>query len=184
MLKNEIYKGKIMGRKYTKENKNIYQTSREAMEYTRDAAAEKLGFISADRIEKIENERSLPHPEEVLAMADCYKNPALCNYFCSHECPIGIEYVPEIKAKDLSQITLEMLATLNKLTHEKERLIEITVDGELSEDEIPDFMKIKEELEKMALAIDSLNLWLDQTIATGKIDKRMFPAGIEPTTSA
>ncbi len=28
-------------------------------------------------------------------MADCYKNPALCNYFCSHECPIGIEYVPE-----------------------------------------------------------------------------------------
>ena len=121
-----------MGRKSTKENKNIYQTSREAMEYTRDAAAEKLGFISADRIEKIENERSLPHPEEVLAMADCYKNPALCNYFCSHECPIGIEYVPEIKAKDLSQITLEMLATLNKLTHEKERLIEITVDGELS----------------------------------------------------
>ena len=173
-----------MGRKSTKENKNIYQTSREAMEYTRDAAAEKLDFISADRIEKIENERSLPHPEEVLAMADCYKNPALCNYFCSHECPIGIEYVPEIKAKDLSQITLEMLATLNKLTHEKERLIEITVDGELSEDEIPDFMKIKEELEKMALAIDSLNLWLDQTIATGKIDKRMFPAGIEPTTSA
>ena len=84
-----------MGRKSTKENKNIYQTSRETMEYTRDAAAEKLGFISADRNEKIENEKSLPHPEEVLAMADCYKNPSLCNYFCSHECPIGIEYVPE-----------------------------------------------------------------------------------------
>ena len=160
-----------MGRKSTKENKNIYQTSRETMEYTRDAAAEKLGFISADRIEKIENEKSLPHPEEVLAMADCYKNPCLCNYFCSHECPIGIEYVPEIRAKDLSQITLEMLATLNKLTREKERLIEITVDGELSEDEIPDFMKIKDELEKMALAIDSLNLWLDQTIAAGKLNK-------------
>ena len=163
-----------MGRKSTKENKNIYQTSRETMEYTRDAAAEKLGFISADRIEKIENEKSLPHPEEVLAMADCYKNPALCNYFCSHECPIGIEYVPEIKAKDLSQITLEMLATLNKLTHEKERLIEITVDGELSEDEIPDFMKIKDQLEKMALAIDSLNLWLDQTIASGKINRSLI----------
>ena len=100
-----------MGRKSTKENKTIYQTSREALELTRDAAAEKLGFISADRIEKIEYEKTLPHPEEVLAMADCYKNPALCNYFCSHECPIGMEYVPEIKAKELSQITLEMLAT-------------------------------------------------------------------------
>ena len=173
-INQNILWGKIMGRKSTKENKTIYQTSREAMEYTREAAAEKLGFISTDRIEKIENEKSLPHPEEVLAMADCYKNPSLCNYFCAHECPIGIEYVPEIKAKNLSQITLEMLATLNKLTHEKERLIEITVDGELSEDELPDFFKIKDQLEKMALAIDSLNLWLDQTIAAGKLNKEQI----------
>lgn len=160
-----------MGRKSTKENKTIYQKSREALGYTRDTASEKLEFISADRIEKIEYQKSLPHPEEVLAMADCYKNPALCNYFCSHECPIGIEHVPEIKEKELSQITLEMLATLNKLTKAKERLIEITVDGELTEDELPDFLQIKDDLEKMAMAIDSLNLWIDQTIANGKIDK-------------
>lgn len=164
-----------MGRKSTKENKNIYQISRENMEYSRDTAAEKMGFMSSDRIEKIENEKSLPHPEEVLAMAGCYKNPSLCNYFCSHECPIGIEYVPEIKEKALSQITLEMLATLNKLVREKDRLIEITVDGELSEDELPDFLKIKEELKEMSLAIDSLNLWMDQTIASGKIDKDLLP---------
>lgn len=163
-----------MGRKSTKENKNIYQTSREDMNYSREAAAEKLGFLSSDRIEKIENEKTLPHPEEVLAMADCYKNPLLCNYFCSHECPIGIEYVPAIQAKELSQITLEMLATLNRLTRAKERFIEITVDGELTEDELPDFIKIKEDLEKMALVIDSLNLWLDQTIVSGKIDKHLL----------
>ena len=132
-----------MGRKSLKENKNIYQLSREDMNYSRETAAEKLGFISSDRIEKIENEKTLPHPEEILAMANCYKTPSLCNYFCSHECPIGIEYVPEIKTKELSQITLEMLATLNKLVHENERLIEITVDGELSEDELTDFLKIK-----------------------------------------
>lgn len=173
--KNQKKRNIIMGRKSTKENKNIYQISRENMEYSRDAAAEKMGFISSDRIEKIENEKSLPHPEEVLAMAGCYKNPSLCNYFCSHECPIGIEYVPEIKEKALSQITLEMLATLNKLVREKDRLIEITVDGELSEDELPDFLKIKEELKEMSLAIDSLNLWMDQTIASGKIDKDLLP---------
>ena len=163
-----------MGRKSTKENKNIYQTSRENRNLSREAAAEKLGFLSADRIEKIENEKTLPHPEEVLAMADCYKNPSLCNYFCSHECPIGIEYVPEIKTKELSQITLEMLATLNKLAYAKERLIEITVDGQLSQDELPDFLKIKEDLEKMALAIDSLNLWLDNTIASCQIDENLL----------
>lgn len=160
-----------MGRKSTKENKNIYQTSREALGYSREAAAEKLKYISADRIEKIENEKSLPHPEEILAMADCYKNPSLCNYFCSHECPIGQEYVPEVKVKELSQITLEMLASLNKLEQQKNRIIEITVDGEISPDELTDFTAIQKELDKMSLIIDSLNLWMEQAVADGKIKK-------------
>ena len=62
-----------MGRKSIKENKNIYQISRENMEYSRALASEKLQYISADRIEKIESEKTLPHPDEVLAMAECYK---------------------------------------------------------------------------------------------------------------
>ena len=158
-----------MGRKSTKENKNIYQTSREAVELTREAAAEQLAFISSDRIEKIENEKSLPHPDEILAMADCYKNPALCNYYCSHECPIGQEYVPEVKSKELSQITLEMLASLNSLDKQKARLVEITVDGIISEDEMEDFKKIQEQLEYISMAIDSLQLWVQKAIMDGKI---------------
>ena len=160
-----------MGRKSTKENKNIYQTSREAADLTREAASELLEFISSDRIEKIENEKSLPHPDEILAMADCYKNPSLCNYYCSHECPIGQEYIPEVKFKELSQITLEMLASLNSLEKEKNRLIEITVDGEISDDEIHDFEKIQEQLSQISLAIDSLQLWVQKAIADGKIAK-------------
>ena len=158
-----------MGRKSTKENKNIYQTSREAMDLTRDAAAELLEFISSDRIEKIESEKSIPHPDEILAMANCYKNPSLCNYYCSHECPIGQEYVPEVKIKELSQITLEILASLNSLEKEKARLIEITVDGVISEDEIQDFVKIQEQLSEISLAIDTLQLWVQKAIADGKI---------------
>lgn len=159
-----------MPKKSVKENKNIYQISREELDYTRAQAAEKLQFISADRIEKIESEKTLPRPEEILAMAECYQKPSLCNYYCSHECPIGQEYVPEIKSKDLSQITLEMLATLNSLDKEKNRLIEITVDGEISADEINDFKAIQTKLEEMAMTIDSLNLWVSNTIASGKID--------------
>jgi len=161
-----------MGRKSTKQNKNIYQTSREEVGLTREGAAELLEFISSDRIEKIESERSLPHPDEILAMADCYKNPSLCNYYCSHECPIGQEYVPEVKIKELSQITLEMLASLNSLDKEKNRLIEITVDGQISEDEIRDFEKIQEQLSQISMAIDSLQLWVQKAIAEGRIDKK------------
>ena len=160
-----------MGRKSTKQNKNIYQTSREEAGFTREGAAELLEFISSDRIEKIESERSLPHPDEILAMAKCYKNPSLCNYYCSHECPIGQEYVPEVKIKELSQITLEMLASLNSLEKEKNRLIEITVDGQISEDEIRDFEKIQEQLSQISMAIDSLQLWVQKAIADGRIDK-------------
>ncbi len=163
-----------MGRKSTKENKNIYQTSREAVDLTREAAAEQLTFISSDRIEKIENERTTPHPEEILAMADCYKNPSLCNYYCSHECPIGQEYVPEVQAKNLSVITLELLSTLNNLAKEKDRLIDIAADGKLTEDEIPDFLKIKNFLDAMSLEIDSLKLWVDNTIASGELDSELL----------
>lgn len=157
-----------MGRSSTKENKNMYQQSRENASLTREAAAEQLEFISESKIEKIEYEKTLPHPEEVLAMAKCYKDPALCNYYCSHECPIGQEYVPEVTFKELSQITLEMLASLNALDQKKNRLIEITVDGEISKDELSDFQKIQEQLSQISLAIDSLQLWVDKAIIDGK----------------
>ena len=108
-----------MGKKSTKENKNIYQQSREEAGLTREKASELMDFVSADRIEKIESEKSAPHPEEVLVMADAYKKPVLCNYYCSKGCPIGKEYVPEIQVKDLAQFTLEMLASLNSVDKEK-----------------------------------------------------------------
>ncbi|MDD6202568.1 MAG: helix-turn-helix transcriptional regulator [Lachnospiraceae bacterium] len=158
-----------MGRKSIRQNKNIYQTSRENAGLTREGAAERLAFLSSDRIEKIESEKSLPHPDEILAMANCYKNPSLCNYYCSHECPIGQEYVPEVKIKELSQITLEMLASLNSLEKEKNRLVEITVDGVISEDEMKDFKHIQEQLSQISMAIDSLQLWVQKALADGRI---------------
>ncbi|MCH5253965.1 MAG: helix-turn-helix domain-containing protein [Lachnospiraceae bacterium] len=163
-----------MGRKSTKENKNIYQISRENANLTREAAAEQLEFISSDRIEKIESEKSYPHPDEILAMADCYKNPSLCNYYCSHECSIGREYVPEVTAKDLSMVTLEMLSTLNTLSKEKDLMIDIAADGEVTEDEMSDFLRIRNTLEDMSLSIESLKLWFENAIASGRIDKSVL----------
>ena len=63
----------MMARVSTKENKNIYQLTREELKLSREAAGELLESIPSDRIEKIENERSLPHPEEILVMAEKYK---------------------------------------------------------------------------------------------------------------
>ena len=163
-----------MARVSTKENKNIYQLTREGLKLTRDAASELLGSIPPERIEKIENERSLPHPDEVLIMSDKYKQPSLCNYYCANQCPIGQEYVPEIKIKDLSQIVLEMLASLNSMNKKKERLIEITADGRISGDELADFILIQEELERISITVETLQLWSERMLATGIIDDELY----------
>ena len=72
-----------MGKKSVKENKNAYQNSREEAGFTRQQASELMEFISADRIEKIENERTEPHPEEILAMSKCYKDSILFRFYPS-----------------------------------------------------------------------------------------------------
>lgn len=159
-----------MGRKSTKENKNVYQQAREDRELTREAAALQLEFISDDRIEKIESDKVIARPEEVMKMAECYKHPELCNYYCSHECPIGQRYVPEVGLKELSQISLEMLASLNALEKQKNRLIEIAVDGIVHKDEKEDFIKIRDQLEEMSKAISALTIWVDNAVNTGKIE--------------
>lgn len=165
-----------MARKSTRENKNMYQTTRENLDLTREEASELLITVSPERIEKIENERSLPYPDEVLIMAEKYKQPNLCNFYCANQCPIGREYVPEVKIKDLAQIVLEMLASLNSMQKEKNRLIEITADGQITGDEIKDFIHIQEELEKMSIAVETLQLWSERMIATGAIDPELYRA--------
>lgn len=165
-----------MARVSTKENKNIYQLTREGLKLSRDAASELLESIPPERIEKIENERSLPHPDEVLVMSDKYMQPSLCNYYCANQCPIGQEYVPEIKVKDLSQIVLEMLASLNSVSKQKDRLIEITADGKISGDELEDFIFIQEELERISITVETLQLWSERMMATGVIDEEQYNA--------
>ena len=165
-----------MARKSTKENKTIYQSTREALNLTREAASDLLVTMSPERIEKIENERSMPHPDEVLLMSDQYKQPGLCNYYCANQCPIGQQYVPEIKIKDLSQIVLETIASLNAMQKKKERLIEITVDGRISGDELTDFVYIQQELEKISIAVETLQLWCERMLDTGAIDQSQYDA--------
>lgn len=159
-----------MGRKSIKENKNEYQLTREAAGLTRAEAAELMEYVSESRIEKIESEKSDPHPDEIIAMSEAYKKPGLCNYYCSVKCPLGQKHIPQVEAKDLSQITLEMLATLNNLNKEKDRMIEITADGVISDDEMEDFSRIRKQLAQIATTANSLQLWIENTVAAGGMD--------------
>lgn len=163
-----------MARASTKEDKTVYQIRREELGLSRDKASDLLGTIPPERIERIESRKSTAHPDEVVTMAEKYQAPHLCNYYCSHECEIGRQYVPEIKIKDLSQIVLEMLASLNSIKKRQERLVEITADGRIEVDEIEDFIQIQDDLEKISITVESLQLWSEQKIRSGEIDLEAY----------
>lgn len=154
----------------SKQNKNVYFRRREELQLTRDMASELLESITAERIEKIENERVESHPEEILVMAEKYRAPELCNYYCSNQCPIGRQYVPEVKIQNLSQIILNMVDSLNSVQDNQRRLINITADGIIDDSEIDDFIEIQEELEKISVTVEALQLWTEQMIANGTIN--------------
>lgn len=163
-----------MGRSSTRENKTRYQLAREELGLSREKASELLETIAPERIEKIESERSLPRPDEVLIMAEKYKTPSLCNYFCARQCPIGQQYVPEIRNSELSDIVLKMLASLNAMDRQKERLIEIAADGTISKDELDDFVRIQKELERISVTVETLQLWVEKMLANGRIDTEAY----------
>lgn len=163
-----------MGRSSTRENKTRYQLAREELGLSREKASELLETIAPERIEKIESERSLPRPDEVLIMAEKYKTPSLCNYFCARQCPIGQQYVPEIRSSELSDIVLKILASLNAMDRKKERLIEIAADGTISKDEIDDFVRIQKELERISVTVETLQLWVEKMLANGRIDTEAY----------
>ena len=165
-----------MARASKKENKTVYQVRREELGLSREKASELLESIPPERIERIESGKFTAHPDEVIVMAEKYQAPQLCNYFCSNECEIGRQYVPEVKVKDLSQIVLEMLASLNSVKKRQERLIEITADGLIEADEVEDFLDIQEELERISITVETLQLWSEQKLASGEIDLKAYNA--------
>ena len=76
----------------------------------------------------------------------------------------------------LSQIVLETIASLNAMRRQKERLIEITVDGKITGDELADFVHIQDELEKISVAVETLQFWRERMLDTGAIDKDRYKA--------
>ena len=159
-----------MGRKSVKENKSVYQLVREEAGLTREAASEVIDGISPQRLEKLESGRTTVHPEDVLMLARAYKDPALCNYYCSNECAIGRKKVPQIEEKELPQIIIETVNSINKLYAAKDRLLQIAEDGKVTEEEYEDFKELKKAVDKLSVSAATLHLWLETEAAEGRLD--------------
>ena len=69
-----------------------------------------------------------------------------------------------------------MLASLNSMRKKQERLIEITADGKIDENEIEDFILIQEELEKISITVETMRLWSEQMLANNVINMKIYQA--------
>lgn len=156
-------------------NDNPYLYCRKQRDLTRDDVNEMVG-ISADRLGDIEKNERDADPEDIVSLSKCYEMPRLCQYYCSHECEVGkmIGY-PKVelqKKEDLAQIALEILYCLDDLKKIDERkLISISRDGKITQDEINDFETIKNSLEPIARIYDSLKLWEKEVQASQQWEK-------------
>lgn len=148
-----------MGRKSTKENKNILQLAREEANITREHVEDNTP-ITAKVLASLENDERVAKPDEVIELAKLYQKPELCNHYCSEMCEIGRMYVPKVECvSDLPKITLGLISSLNNIINYKDRFIEISADGEIDENEQEDFELFKSHLDELSLAIESLRLW-------------------------
>ena len=54
------------------------------------------------------------------------------------------------------------------------------MDGRISGDELADFVYIQEELEKISVAVETLQLWCERMLDTGAIDRDQYEAYKNP----
>lgn len=161
-----------MGKISVKENKSIYQITRENLGLSRAAAVKfipgnpeypGMDGIPEHRLVKIEDGTVTVQPEDVVSMAKRYNEPELRNHYCCHECAIGKLDAPEVTYKgNIHEILVNMAVSLKKVNHEKIRLMEILEDGEVSADEEEDFDKICDELEHISMTVEALQLWCEK----------------------
>ena len=160
-----------MGRKSIKEYKNIYQKTREELQLSREKAANdiakiengKYNYLDKYRLVKIEDETVKIQPEDIVALSKAYNKPELRNFYCCHQCDIGKIDAPEVVYKDnVHEILVNMAVSLESINAKKISLMEILADGKVDSTEIEDLNKILEELEKISMTVEAIQLWCEK----------------------
>lgn len=153
----------------------LYRQKREALGWSREYAAEQLG-MSDDKLERIENEKQLPNPQDILIMSDVYKSPELCNYYCHRDCEIGQIYVPEVPDDELPGIIVGLLDSIYSVEDIEKLLVKIVADKMIDETEIETLVRSQHTLEQLSIMTEALQLCVERKIDNGEIPKKLYDA--------
>lgn len=149
-----------------KANANEYfQARKKAAEYnealySREGAAERLGVsVSTLADYELGNTKVIP-VDKVVLMADLYNAPELITRYCKYECPVH-GYLPlATEEKNIQGIALRLLGGFDEenLQSLKRDLINVTQDGEITDEEVPVMKEILKRLESMTEVISELKI--------------------------
>lgn len=132
--------------------KNIYQTAREASGITQERAAE-LMDLSVESVRAYESEKRVPADETVIKMIDIYGANYLAYQHLKYKTQVGNAVLPDIVEMQLPNAVLSLLHELHECSEEQEAIIEISMDGKISEHETEDWNRIMKILYKLSTAI-------------------------------
>ena len=137
---------------------------------SREGAAEMLGMsVSAVADAELSLSKAMPVDKAVL-MADLYNEPALLNYYCLHECPIGKRRPISEDRIEIERAAVKLTQVLRKETVQwfKHGLQDIAADGVVSDDEFEDFDQIVDELRGVSRIISELEIIRDRVKGESK----------------
>ncbi len=154
-----------------------YEARKKAAEYderlhSREGAAERLGMsVSSVADAELGLAKCMPVDKAVL-MADLYNAPHLLNYYCLNECPIGCRHSISDEVYDIDRVTVKLLKRLkvDDLEKVKDRLLDISEDGVIKDDEKPDLMSVLSYLDDLAKVISELKTIGQMAINGGEKD--------------
>ncbi len=170
-----------MGRKASKATDNIYYMARcnaalsDDAYTSREKTAVRLG-IERSRLARIELDKIEPYAEEVLIMARAYNAPYLCEDFCNHICPIGIQKSlkehqrgdtqDKQETESLERLVLRFLSSTQSIDEISNQLVNITKDGLIdSSEEISDLREVLDAMESLSDIINSIKRWINKNPA-------------------
>lgn len=148
-----------MGRISVKTNKSIYQRVREEAGMTRKEASEKIGYMSENRLEKVENGKSSIEPAEILDLENCYGRYGMALDYCHEKCAIGRRYLIPAADESLETSVLKVLHLLEQLDRQKQRLIQIAICQNLDEDQEELLMEMTDLLKSLGALGLQIELW-------------------------
>jgi len=132
----------------------MLENARIEAKLSREAAAAELHICNRSLydIEK----KDATDPAMVLQMAKVYGQPDLPVRYCSCLCPIGQIHAHPVEQDHMAVMVMGLLKEINDIKPLINRIVAIAADGELTEEEKPEFENIMRELVQVEKQIGEL----------------------------